>query len=608
MLPPHVPARVGSYDVVAVIGQGGAATVLRARSGEREVAVKLLNATTRDTPFLRFRREGRLLRKLGHDLGFVPILEIIESPRPAIVLPLFSGGTLRDRLGHGPLGVDRSVELVLQLAATMAHAHARGVVHRDLKPENVIFDGDRPLVADLGLAKHFRHDGSASASVTAHGEFLGTFGYAAPEQLRDAKRVGPPSDVFALGVILYECLVGRGPYSTEGALAYVERAGSGTHDPLREVRPDVPVWLDELVERAIDPNPWQRFPDAAALADALEARERWTAPGRATAGWRLLLAAVAVVGVGAGAVLLGMRPREVAPAPPPSPGPGAALPQRAPPLPAPTAPLRGWFDEELPPRLRRGESRPLYRWSLPAEAGEVLLVYVPAGGFTAGDNETYDGPAPQARHYCPADYGYWIGRTPTTWREYLAFCRATGHARPERPSWAGDEHPVVNVSLYDARAYVDWAGLALPTELEWEKTARGSDGRQYPWGNQWEPTWANAADRNCPETVLGAPIRYRDASADDGFAFTAPVGSFPRNVSPCGALDMAGNVSQWCDPAPTGERVRRALDGFELPPEGLAVYRGGSWLHDGRACRSAHRALTPLPTCLPALGFRVVLR
>src|SRR5205807_2520389 len=193
---------LGPYEVLGELGRGGMGVVLRARGANGEVAIKLLPARWA-VDRARFERERRLLAALGEADGFVPLLDAGESPHGAwFVMPLIGGGTLRERLGRGPLTVMETVELGRILATAVGAAHARGIVHRDLKPENVLFTKDgRALVSDLGLAKHYDLDAPGSGrsvSLSKTGETRGTVGYMAPEQLDDAKNAGPQADVFAL--------------------------------------------------------------------------------------------------------------------------------------------------------------------------------------------------------------------------------------------------------------------------------------------------------------------------------------------------------------------------------------------------------------------------
>ena len=163
------------------------------------------------------------------------------------------------------------------------------------------------------------------------------------------------------------------------------------------------------------------------------------------------------------------------------------------------------------------------------------MVLVPEGEFVMGQDRgaSGDDERPQRRIWLDAFY---IDRLEVTNAQFKAFCDATNRIYPNNPNWDSEyflgkpERPLVNITYEQARAYCDWAGKRLPTEAEWEKAARGTDGRIYPWGNVWEEGLANLAGDN-----RGADRFYR----------TAPVGSFPRGASPYGAEDMIGNVWEW---------------------------------------------------------------
>jgi tetratricopeptide (TPR) repeat protein len=313
--------RIGAYELLDEIGRGGMGVVHRARDPEgREVALKLLLGASAEARG-RFERERRLLAEFTARDGFVPLLDAGDAPQgPWIVMPLLEGGSLRDRLAHGPLPVAETLEIGSALATALGRAHARGIVHRDLKPENVLSSKDgRVLVADLGIARHFDRSApgaSRSVALSASGAILGTAGYAAPEQIGAGGSIAPACDVFAIGAILYECLVGEPPFRAGTVLETIARVSDGRFEPVRTRRPDVPRWLAATIERALARDPRARFQDALLLGRAL----------REPARTRVSVAAIAVVAVAAAVAtsmfLVLREPRgatPIAPTPPPAP-------------------------------------------------------------------------------------------------------------------------------------------------------------------------------------------------------------------------------------------------------------------------------------------------
>ncbi len=315
--------RVGDYEVDAEIGRGGMGVVYRARAPRGGVvAVKVV--TRRDAEGLaRFDREVRLLRALGEAEGFVPILDDGTSPMGRfLVMPYLRGGTLRDRLRRGPLPLPEVRRLGAALARALAGAHARGIVHRDLKPENVLFadDGkdpahrDVPLIADLGLAKHFATrpdsepgardmaapgDGAAPSVVLSKtGELRGTVGYLAPEQIVDARSAADRADVFSLGAILYEAIAGEPAFPGESTLTVIGKISEGRFEPLGD---RAPRDVSRLVEACLAVRPEDR-PSVLDVARGLEGEKVALCRSRRSRATRRAAGLVAL----GGALLLGL--------------------------------------------------------------------------------------------------------------------------------------------------------------------------------------------------------------------------------------------------------------------------------------------------------------
>ncbi len=239
------------------------------------------------------------------------------------------------------------------------------------------------------------------------------------------------------------------------------------------------------------------------------------------------------------------------------------------------------------------------------------MVLIPAGPFLMGTSREeaeklarryghhpswLEGEVPKRRIELPA---YLIDKYPVTNRDYTAFVRAARHRPP--PHWRGGEpppelldHPVTMVDLADAKAYAAWAGKRIPTEAEWEKAARGEDGRTYPWGDGFDPE-ACHFDRGGPavETPSSIPKHLEGAlrMPERLPTGTAPVAAHPKGASPYGVLDRVGNVAEWC---------------ADSPGPGSAIVKGGSWL---TSCplnlRAAARGLSGFANNrLAFVGFR----
>jgi eukaryotic-like serine/threonine-protein kinase len=253
---------LGRFTLLERIGAGGFGTVYRGRDErlERAVAVKVIEAPR--GAGRRVLREAQAAARLNHP-GIVTLYELGEARgRAYLVSELVEGATLDELAGAGAL-VDRGVvELGAELCDALGHAHAHGVVHRDIKPQNVIVRvSGGPLAAGASRAK-LMDFGTASLvdgpALTATGEVIGTIAYMAPEQAEGAE-VGPPTDVYALALTLYECLSGQNPFA-RGAPAATARAIGDEAPPLCSHRPDIPPELGELIDSCLAPEPERRPP------------------------------------------------------------------------------------------------------------------------------------------------------------------------------------------------------------------------------------------------------------------------------------------------------------------------------------------------------------
>ena len=261
---------VGTYTIDAELARGGMGVVYRAWDTrlERWVALKALSpllpagADARE----RLRREARAAGRLSHEaVATIYALEEIDSEL-FIVSEYVAGETLRARLSAGPLAVHEAVSIALSVARGLAAAHELGVVHRDLKPENVMVASDgRVKVVDFGIASI---DGPGPG-ITRTGVVLGTPGYMAPEQV-GGQGADARSDVFALGVLLYEMLSGRPPFGDTASWSVVTAVLEKEPTPIETLRPDVPSTLALLVATSMAKSPAARYPTAGALVPSLE--------------------------------------------------------------------------------------------------------------------------------------------------------------------------------------------------------------------------------------------------------------------------------------------------------------------------------------------------
>lgn len=267
---------VGAYRIVEQLGQGGMATVFKAyhASLDRYVAIKVLHPAFKEDPtFLaRFQREARVVAKLEH-INIVPVYDFAEhNGAPYLVMKFIEGETLKARLARAPLTVEETLRVIEAMGAGLDYAHRQGILHRDIKPSNVMLARDGGIyIADFGLAR-IALAGESTLSTDA---MLGTPHYMSPEQAKGVKELDAGTDIYSLGVVLYELTVGRVPYSADTPFAIIHDHIYTPLPPPRAANPNVPESIERVLLKALAKERTDRYAD---VADMVTAYKRATIP------------------------------------------------------------------------------------------------------------------------------------------------------------------------------------------------------------------------------------------------------------------------------------------------------------------------------------------
>lgn len=265
----EIGQQVGDYRIVKQLGQGGMATVYKAYHAnlDRYVAIKVLHPSFREdeTFFERFRREARIVAQLEHP-HIVPVYDFSQvNEQPYLVMKFIEGETLKYHAKREALSLEQTLKYMTAIAQALTYAHNKGILHRDVKPSNVMIDKeDTPYLADFGLARM----ATRGESTMSQDVLIGTPNYISPEQAQGAQDLGPGTDIYSLGIMLYEVVVGRVPFSADTPYAVIH---DHIYKPLpipSQVNPTVPPAVETVLLKSLAKEPKDRYQSAVGMIDA----------------------------------------------------------------------------------------------------------------------------------------------------------------------------------------------------------------------------------------------------------------------------------------------------------------------------------------------------
>ena len=617
---------VERYNILNKLPEGGMGVVYGALDTrlERSVAIKFIRIdkiapSDLDHLLKRFEREAKVLARFDHT-NIVTIYDYGEyQDQPYLVMQYVAGGSLKD-LTSQKMPWDKALQITLETAKGLTYAHKAGVLHRDIKPGNILMTREGKIkITDFGIARIL--DSGDNTQLTATGMGIGTPDYMSPEQCMGLE-ANPQSDIYALGVVLYELVTGNKPFTADTPMAVMIKQ---VHDPLPDPRnfvPDLPEELYKLLLKALAKDPADRFENMQAFELSIQRLQEIDLPP-------FIAQIIETEGqqqnatVERGSKITNLENQD---------NPATLLAdidletsvnlealipdQQTETLPSedikPVAPKHKNKGKKWIPLvliavtlilvgavliltgvIKPFQQGPQIRTQINSVDG-VTQVYIGGGKFTMGGLNGPSDQTPVIELYLEP---YWMDSYEVTNEKY-ALCVDAGACNPptgknsiSRSEYYGSpdfmKYPVIYVSWQDATDYCVWTGRRLPTEAEWEKAARGNkDQRSYPWGE---------------ETPTCEMLNFNNCKGD-----TSAIGSFPNNASPYGAFDMSGNVAEWVNDwyrvdtytkfeftNPTGPE-----DGFKK------VLRGGSWFTNISKIILSYRDNNYVDFRGPQAGFR----
>lgn len=572
----------GRYRLENLLGQGGMSSVYKASDPnlKRIVAIKIIHPhlSTDPTFFGRFEQEAAAVAQLRHphiyqvhdfnqDSGvYYMVMEYVEGVTLDARLKAFNNAGQR-------MNLREATQFMIAICDAVDYAHQRGLIHRDLKPSNVMINPEgEPVLMDFGIARLM-----GGQNFTATGATIGTAAYMSPEQARNVQ-VDQRTDIYALGVILFEMVSGRRPFDGDSFVSVLMQHVNDPVPDIRELNNRIPPSLAQIITRSLQKDPAQRFSSAAEMANALRSVNIGTSQQM-----RAMSGVTSQVPHDPTQVVSPFTTPQSAVRPQPTLTPPPAT------MVAPQTGSTGAVPAMPAPRSRRGLFILLGLGVLFLTLGVIVIaaviilnrgnnqaantttqgmVQIPAGTYTIGSNAGGENYVIEQTITLET---FWLDKREVSNAQYAAYLADGGDGIPAQwqsdtfPTGQGD-YPVQGISLEMAENYCGWAGKRLPTEAEWEAAARGREGLLYPWGNE-------AGTVTLPRSE------------------TYPVGTMSQNRSPFGVYDMAGNVWEWVS------------EPYADVPSGQEVLRGGQY---GLVRDMAYRLLgdPTVPSLYAAAGVR----
>jgi serine/threonine protein kinase len=574
---------IKDYYIQSELGRGGMATVYLAHDNkfDSNVAIKVLNKefVHNENIRKRFLAEARNMYKMSHP-NIIKVTDLIEEgDTVAFVMEYIEGETLKEYLERkGKLSDDEIKTIFSQMLDAVGYVHDKKLVHRDIKPSNFMINSEGQVkLLDFGIAKNI-DIASAEYTQTGTGIQMGTPMYMSPEQITETKSVTLQSDIYSLGVVLWQMVTGQKPYDTK-TLSTFQLQNKIVNEPLENTHTK---W-DPIIRKAAAKEIAQRYDSAAAFKKGLEvdsakntqeaeatviennskphsqpAEKTNTAgkPPQKSKLVKLLLFVLLAVGIGF------------------------------------------WVNNFVSPDKLNDTVKAV---EVPPLSGKLSIDWadIPGGTFTMGRPQNEDAFLMEKVSKYEIQHkvtlvGFKMSKHEITFDQYDSFCDATGRGKPSDEGWGRGKQPVINVSWMDAKAFADWAGAQLPTEAQWEYACRAGTPTPFNTGKCLNANEANYKGK----------FPYEGCNVGTFQEKTMPVGSYAPNN--WGLYEMHGNVSEWCADW-YGQYTLSPQTNPQGPLSGsYRVLRGGNWDNIAWDCRSASRIKASPKYRNNTHGFRLV--